>query len=318
MLFEPPVQLDIFDDSRDVMLRNDVLQALQAHDAALAAGAMDKLQREYPQDPMLADGQVLLRALQARTDLSATDGGFRQHADLRCHRLALLDTLAPAVQRRLDATSAQTWLRPFWQDLLARSGALPFRADAEQDHAAWMLLQLQDWQAGAEAVGRIESWRRIPAPLSWMAQAKLQLHGLRATWPLLAELAWLAPQRLAALAAAVPAPQLNRLMDQFEVDWDQLGASESLQNATNNVASSAYETRDIAWFPAWVLTAQPQHAPDLAVAQPGQHTPPERAFRLLVNLLGLERQGRHHELVQQRKALRDLHAGLYAAYMQTR
>ncbi|MDD4943256.1 MAG: hypothetical protein PHQ13_06945, partial [Rhodoferax sp.] len=72
------------------------------------------------------------------------------------------------------------------------------------------------------------------------------------------------------------------------------------------------------WFPAWVLTTQPQHAPDLALAQPGQHSAPEQAMRLLINLLGLEHQGRHHDLVKLRKSLRGLHAGLYAAYMKTR
>jgi hypothetical protein len=34
--------------------------------------------------------------------------------------------------------------------------------------------------------------------------------------------------------------------------------------------------------------------------------------------LSLERQGNQHELVERRKALRDLHGGLYAAYMKTR
>jgi hypothetical protein len=39
---------------------------------------------------------------------------------------------------------------------------------------------------------------------------------------------------------------------------------------------------------------------------------------LLVHLLGLEHQGRHHDLVKLRKNLRDLHAGLFAAYIKTR
>jgi hypothetical protein len=41
-------------------------------------------------------------------------------------------------------------------------------------------------------------------------------------------------------------------------------------------------------------------------------------MRLVVELLGLERQGRHAELMQRRRALRDLHGDLYAAYMATR
>jgi hypothetical protein len=38
----------------------------------------------------------------------------------------------------------------------------------------------------------------------------------------------------------------------------------------------------------------------------------------MVELLGLERECRHHDLVARRKALRDLRAPLYAAYMATR
>ncbi|SCK08316.1 hypothetical protein VAR608DRAFT_0233 [Variovorax sp. HW608] len=37
-------------------------------------------------------------------------------------------------------------------------------------------------------------------------------------------------------------------------------------------------------------------------------------MRLLLELLGLERQGRHHDVVERRKALRDTHPSLYAAY----
>ena len=41
-------------------------------------------------------------------------------------------------------------------------------------------------------------------------------------------------------------------------------------------------------------------------------------MRLLLEILGLERQGRHHEMIERRKALRDIHPSLYAAYMTRR
>lgn len=311
------MQLDIFNDSRDVMLRNDVLEALQVHDAVIAHTAWMRLQREYPEDLFLVGSQILLGALQARAS-HPTAAAFTQHADLRAPRLELLETVGPAAQSLMGARAAQVWLRPFWQALVARSAALAFRADAEQDHPAWMLLHMQEWPACMEAVAQIESWRRIPAPLAWMAQSKLKLQGLRAAWPVLAELAWVAPHRLHALAVAAPEPQFQRLAEQFESAWGDLEAGESPHDATLNVASYADSEKAWAWFPAWVLMAQPQHAADLVMAQPGQHTAPEQAMRLLVNLLGLERQGRHLDLIHERKNLRGLHAGLYAAYMSTR
>jgi hypothetical protein len=55
-----------------------------------------------------------------------------------------------------------------------------------------------------------------------------------------------------------------------------------------------------------------------AFAQSSRHTSPERATRLLLQILDLERRGSQHDLVERRKALRDLHAGQYAAYLKTR
>jgi len=82
--------------------------------------------------------------------------------------------------------------------------------------------------------------------------------------------------------------------------------------------SSRNDATDLAWFPAWVLTQRPALASALTQAQAGQHHPPEQALRVLLELLGLERQGRQHDVIERRKTLRGLHAALYAAYLATR
>lgn len=296
------MQLDIFNDNRDVMLRNDVLQALQQQDASLAQSDWLALRRDYPEDEFLARAQVLLDALQARDQ---HDTAFDSHAALQSARGALLALIEPAAQRLMGRESAALWLRPFWRRLIERAARLPFDAEFELAHAAPMRLHIDDWQGALEAVAAIESWRHRPAALAWMVQAKLQLHGLPASWPLLAELAWLSPKRLEALIQASPEPTLQRLKDQFDARFEPDG-------------EGADAALDLVWFPAWVLVEQPRHLADLARAQPALHSAPEQAMRLLVNLLGLERQGRHHEIVRLRKSLRDLHRGLYAAYMTTR
>lgn len=56
----------------------------------------------------------------------------------------------------------------------------------------------------------------------------------------------------------------------------------------------------------------------LREAGTGQNSLPEQAFRLMAGLLGLARQGRHRELIDGRKRLRDLRPGLYAADMTAR
>jgi len=303
------MQLDIFEHSRDVMLRNDVLQSLAQYAAAQARARCETLAHDYPQDPALAALGLLIGAVAARFDARGQLPAFADHGTLAQAQLVLRERLTPVAQSLMAVKPAQIWLRTFWQDLIARSAHLPYSADTQAQHVAPMLLHIEDWQGAADAVTHIESWRRIPAPLAWMAQARLNLLGLHASWPLLAELAWLSPQRLEALVQTSADPILKRLKNQFEAEFD----------ASNDVTDGASgPCDDLAWFPAWLLTQRTQLASHLAQAQPGMHGAPEQAMRLLVNLLGLEHQGRHQDIVSHRKTLRDLHGGLYAAYMKTR
>ncbi|MBE0473853.1 MAG: hypothetical protein IBX54_06625 [Rhodoferax sp.] len=162
-------------------------------------------------------------------------------------------------------------------------------------------MQAQQWQLAADAVAQIESWRRIPAPLSWMLHARLQLQGLQANWGLLAELAWLAAQRLERVLQQTAEPILAALVRQFETSFTGAGDAD-----------------DLAWFPAWALIEQPALAHALKQAQASRHTPPEQAMRVMIELLGLERQGRQREVLAHRKTLRGLNGELYAAYMARR
>jgi hypothetical protein len=118
---------------------------------------------------------------------------------------------------------------------------------------------------------------------------------------MLAELAWLSPRRLDELTQCCNDPSLQQLIYKFQAAFEGEG-----------------DAGDLIWFPAWVLTERPGLAAHLALAQPSQQHAPERAMRVLIELLGLERQGRHHDVVEQRKILRDMHAPLYSAYLLTR
>jgi len=290
------MQLDIFEHSRDLMLRNDVLHALQRRDVAAARTAMALLQAEYPHDTALPDLVRLLHAIEqsvapAFADLAAAAQVLRQ---LRAEP-------APAAQRLLGSAEGATWMRPVWQQAARRSAALEFRAEHADCHAAELWLLAGDAAAAATAVNRIDSWRRIPAPLEWMCEVRWRLQGLDDSWGLLAELAWLAPTRLDALLRRLADPLLLRLRRQFEASFDTEG-----------------DVPAMAWFPAWVLTAKPALAPLLGQAQPGLQTDAERAMRVLLDLLHLERQGRQRDLVEQRRRLRDLQPALFRAYMATR
>jgi hypothetical protein len=293
-----PQQLDIFAHSRGVALRNEVQQALEQHDAVAARAAWHALAAEFNDDAALPALDELTRALECVDNSPLSDHAA---AAAECARLA--QPLSAAAELGLGAQAAERWLRPRWAALAARCAHLPFDAAQANTHAAALFLRAQDWPSAAQAVERIESWRRVPAPLGWMVHARYRMEGLDAAWPLLAELAWLAPARLHALLAQLEDALLGRLQRRFDAEFDGDGAGPG---------------SDLAWFPAWVLTQTPALAPHLARAQRGQQGDAERGMRSMVELLGLERQGRHHELVQRRRALRDLHGSLYKAYMATR
>lgn len=290
------MQLDIFEHSRDVVLRNDVAQALERYDAAAARAAVERLAIERPLDDSLPASRVLVEML------DVGDGNaFENHAALRLARETLSESIRPAAMRTFPDQTAAAWLARQWQGLARRAGLLAFNAQCLDDHAAPLWLKAREWKAATQAVKTIESWRRIPAPLAWMVEARLNLLGLDASWSMLAELAWLSPGRLGDLARRSPDPLLPQLMRKFEAEFDGAG-----------------DSSDLAWFAAWVLTQRPRLSEKLATAQASQHTPPEQAMRLLVELLGLERQGRQHDIIPRRRALRDLHPSLYAAYMSGR
>jgi hypothetical protein len=61
------MQLDIFNDSRDVMMRNDVPSALQQYDAAAARRALHVLENDYPEDDALVQLGLIADALEARS-----------------------------------------------------------------------------------------------------------------------------------------------------------------------------------------------------------------------------------------------------------
>lgn len=291
------LQLDLFADSRDVMLRNDAIEALWRRDARAAAAARSALAEFAPGHDALAALDVLIGALSA-----AADPPFTGPAEAGTARDHLTNSVAPAAFAVLGADGG-AWLTPLWRRLAESAMAVPFSVPAADSHAAPLWLLAGEAAAAAAAVEAIPSWRRIPAPLSWMAQARHALEGLDAVWPLLVELAWLAPRRLAQCARELADPLLDRLLRRFEAECE----------------SCADNSGDLlAWFPAWLLNDQPALLSRLLEARPGLDNEPERVFRLMGRLLHLERRGRHAELIESRKRLRNLQPTLYAIYMRTR
>jgi hypothetical protein len=293
-------QLDIFADSRDVMLRNDVLEALQQRDAVPARSALERLAGEYPDDGALPAMTVLVREFEREATAP-----FADHAALAVACRHLEDEVVPAARRVLHAQAIHAWLAPCWGALARRAEALPFRvADAGHhaaNHAAPLWLLASEGVAAIDAVEGIASWWRIPAPLAWMTEARYRTSGLDAAWPLLAELAWLASEKFAALLTVLGDASLDALRRRFDAEFPGTGAVD-----------------DYAWFPAWLLVVKPALAGRLGEARVRRDQAASRATALLGEILRREREGDQHELVSLRQELSRLHADLFDVYMTTR
>lgn len=145
-----------------------------------------------------------------RTLEDPTSTRFADHDTLRCARGEIADEVEPAA-RRVFGAQGSAWLAPIWRTLARAAEHLPLCRDEDETHAAPLWLKAGDWVATQDAVARIESRRRIPPALSWMAEAQYHQQGLEAVWPLLSELAWLSPRRLDALIRRLVDPLLRTL-----------------------------------------------------------------------------------------------------------
>lgn len=289
------MQLDLFEHSRDVMLRNAAVEALRRRDAAALDGTMARLAAEYPNDAWLAP----LAALRSQLDSRPSPHGLSaREAMAALHDMT--QRIEPAA-RRLLGGDASAWLAPCWRELAQAMNGFAFDADAPSLHAAPLLLRAEEWAAATAAVEAIASWRRKPVPLEWMIEARYPMAGIDAVWAMLAELAWMAPQRARQCALRLDDGALAALVTRFEAEFDGGDLPDGF-----------------AMFPAWLLYAAAPLAEHLMRAEAGSATHPERCARQVMRLRLLERQGRHHELIEGRRTLRDLDAVLFAAYMRSR
>lgn len=290
-------QLDIFADSGDVIRRNAFADAVLAENLPQARTALQAWQAEWPDDRLLAPAAHLLAHLQAAGDAQASSGlpatGVAAAAD------ALEVDVGPAAAALLG-DGASAWLATQWCALAARARHVAWHAELARAHPAALFLRGGQWNSAAQAVASIPSWRRIPQPLLWMAEARWHDEGADVAWPLLAEAFWLAPARAHALLESLASHRLRQAMERFESDFE-------LQDGD-----------DWAWWPAWLAVDQPLLAEVLGLGEDAPDNTAATGFRLVASLLRLEREGRHHELVAARKGLQSLEPRLFACYMRTR
>jgi hypothetical protein len=289
------MQFDLFEFSRDTSLRYDVINALEHLDAPTARNALATLVASFPHDSSLPAIDQLLALLDARSSAP-----FASHAEAARAQACLL--AAQDAARQLLEGAAAPWLAQRWREFGARAAHLPYLAQADPAHAAAMFARAQAWPEMEAAVAKIASWRRIPAPLGWMVQARYRQQGLVAAWPLLCELLWMQAAHGIAVMATLNDALLNRLQHRFDADFE----------------AEAGTAHELAWFPAFAILTEPKLAAGLRQAEAGQDSNAERGARLIAQLLLLEQRGEQHAMIEARKRLQGLQPSLFAVYMRTR
>ncbi len=288
-------QLDLFLDSRAVILANEVIDTLAARDPARAAATLERLGREASEHP----------ALPALEALAGAVAGWRKPdadpAAIVCAVQWLDNEVAPAAKRVLGSV-AQAFIGGFFRDLADAARGLAYEPARATAHRAWLCLRCAEWADAEEAARAIPGSTQNADALHWLCLARYRRHGLAAARSSLFALAWYAPQRLPSIVA--------ELGDEL-LDWDWQAFERACE------WESVDEAELPAWFPAWYLLEHPVVGKELSDAT-FPDTPPASAARLLLELVELERQGNQRRLVGGRERLRRLNPEFFSLYMARR
>lgn len=287
------MQLDLFADSSENMLLNDVVRALRQQSFFVAEIAIAKLSAEFPSDSALPSAKDLL----ALREFPAVVFSHEQLRDL----IAAFETRIEPAAQRLFSSDAKPWMKTFvWRRLASVAAGLPYSVSHPTIHAAATWVRAQEWQAAIECIRAIPSWRRMPVLLEWMCLSMVRSGNLDEAWPLLMELAWMAPLAFSGVVRNLHDLVLLNLLKEFEALFDDNGDDQ------------------LYWFPALAVTVKPALQTRVRGTAPAKVTDATNAFECVCNLLLLEKQGRQQDIVMERARLRSLNDQLYSRYMQTR
>lgn len=159
-------QLDLFADSEDVGRRNTVVAALLRRDALQAGAAIEALRAALPTDSILGPASVL------HAHLIAPSQTIPDHASTASELQRLRETILPAADYLFGASSAAEWIRADWVAMAERIAGLEFDGRWPEIHSTALLCMLSRWEEGLALALRVPSWRRIAAPLSWVAKCR--------------------------------------------------------------------------------------------------------------------------------------------------
>jgi hypothetical protein len=276
-----------------------IVTSLVARDIDRVATGLGQLRHEHPAHPDLTSLTLLADTLQTLTLSAATAA---THATLTAGVNELERHVAPAARRFLGV-EADSFLRPCWKALAVASATLPLDSTDPRVHPGWLCQQYGDWAGVRAAVGAEPDWTRTPLLRYWMALARHHLGEAETAVRLWLPLCWIDSSFFVLHAPSFPSAPLREAWNAFE-------------RAAPFDDGPAAATDTAAWFPAWLLVRHPglanlfqtEEVPDAGAAT--------RAFRVLLSLLPLEREGLTQEVVGQRRALRSISPAFFRHYLE--
>jgi hypothetical protein len=158
-------QLDLFLDSRAVMLANEAVDALLARDPARGAGALESLAREAPDHPALLTLEALAGWLTGWRKPDADPGAIVRAVERLDHEIA-------PVAKQVLGPAAPAFVAGFFRDLADAARGVAYAPANAQAHRAALCLRSGEWAEAEEAAHAIPGSARNPDSLQWLSVAR--------------------------------------------------------------------------------------------------------------------------------------------------
>lgn len=278
-------QLDLFLDSGATAALNDLQAALLRRNPDDAREALVGLIKIRPGRAAARLASILIEALWTVPPANH-EQALEQLERMRAE-------WAPAASHLLVGR-AQDFLRPLWQGIALGLDPSRFEDADSERHVSWIHRQCLDWENVRTSILAVPDHQNVPVLVERLAEAEWWLRDRAAAVAHWFALCRVAPERF---KAALDAP---RIPDATLLEaWRAARASDIEPEVT------------IAWFPAWMLLAEPGLAGVLDCV--GGERPPDRAFDLLKALLTTEAGN-----MERRAELAAVHRGLLDKFLELR
>lgn len=280
-------QLDLFLDSSEAIAVNDVATALAMRDADTADARLKRLTRLNAEHWAIPDVHTLVEALRAPVPTEA---------NAALERLEVLERRwRPAACAVLHA-DARDFLAPLWRTVGDAMGPIPFQPAQPRRHSSWAYLNGLDWAKAAEsaAAALAELWH--PDLAGRLAEAHWRLRRPKVAREQWFSLCWRMPDYF---AEVIEQPKFPDVV--MQEAWQAAKQADLEPPIT------------VAWLPAWMLLEGAAGTRGFAATSGDSDA--EQAFDLVLALIA---GGSDRQVIDNRRALQQLHPGLLARYLAAR